>query len=69
MNETLALKTKIFPMNHFKGAHGISTVSSITVSGCSPNRIDICSVCPKAKFSTILHWKWSFWEQDAVKRN
>ncbi|KAK4749758.1 hypothetical protein SAY87_027207 [Trapa incisa] len=43
MNETVKSKMKISPMNHFKGAHGISTVSSITVSGCSPNHIDICS--------------------------
>ncbi|PKI35559.1 hypothetical protein CRG98_044013 [Punica granatum] len=43
LNVSVASQATISPMNHFKGAHGISTVSSITVSGCSPNHIEICS--------------------------
>ncbi|KAG8653335.1 hypothetical protein MANES_05G010600v8 [Manihot esculenta] len=38
-----APETKIFPLTYFKGAHGISTVSSICISKLSSNEIEICS--------------------------
>ncbi|KAL5859325.1 hypothetical protein ACOSQ4_000621 [Xanthoceras sorbifolium] len=34
---------KIFPLNYFKGAHGISTVSSVSVARLSSNQIEIRS--------------------------
>lgn len=42
-----APETKIFPLTYFKGAHGISTVSSICISKLSSNEIEICSVWSK----------------------
>ncbi|KAJ9187931.1 hypothetical protein P3X46_003342 [Hevea brasiliensis] len=38
-----APEIKIFPLCYFKGAHGISTVSSISISKLSSNEIEICS--------------------------
>ncbi|XP_055962170.1 uncharacterized protein LOC126688213 isoform X2 [Mercurialis annua] len=32
------------PLNYFKGAHGISSVSSIIISNSSSNEIDMCSI-------------------------
>uniref|UniRef100_A0A2P2JEE0 Uncharacterized protein MANES_05G010600 n=1 Tax=Rhizophora mucronata TaxID=61149 RepID=A0A2P2JEE0_RHIMU len=40
-------KMKISPQSYFKGAHGISSVSSITIAELSFNEIKICSVCDK----------------------
>ncbi|TKY61668.1 WD repeat-containing protein 6 [Spatholobus suberectus] len=36
-------ETKIPPLNHFKGVHGISTVSSVSVTKLGYNHIEICS--------------------------
>ncbi|KAI6672617.1 hypothetical protein NL676_000523 [Syzygium grande] len=41
--ENELLISKISPVSHFKGAHGISTVSSISVAHMSFNHIELCS--------------------------
>lgn len=41
---SVASDTKIFALNYFKGAHGISTVTTIAVTRLSSNQIKICSV-------------------------
>nr|KYP71742.1 WD repeat-containing protein 6 [Cajanus cajan] len=38
-----AQETKIPPVNHFKGVHGISSVSSVSVTKLGYNQIEICS--------------------------
>ncbi|KAL9253920.1 tRNA (34-2'-O)-methyltransferase regulator WDR6-like protein [Drosera capensis] len=35
---------KMPPVSYFKGAHGISTVSSLSLAGISPTSVEICSV-------------------------
>lgn len=35
---------KISPINHFKGVHGISSVTSVSVTMLGYNQIEICSV-------------------------
>ncbi|KAK7397007.1 hypothetical protein VNO78_18171 [Psophocarpus tetragonolobus] len=37
------LETKIAPVNHFKGVHGISSVYSVSVTKLGYNQIEICS--------------------------
>lgn len=41
----VAQEMKIHPVNHFKGVHGISSVSSVFVTKLGYNQIEICSVC------------------------
>lgn len=39
-----AQEMKIPPVDHFKGVHGISSVSSVSVTKLGYNQIEICSV-------------------------
>lgn len=41
---------RISPLNYFKGAHGISTISNISVARLSDSQIEIRSVRSKATF-------------------
>lgn len=45
LGTSVAPEMKIPPVNHFKGVHGISSVSSIFVTRIGYNQIEICSVC------------------------
>lgn len=40
-----AQEMKISPVNHFKGVHGISSVSSVSVTKLGYNQIEMRSVC------------------------
>lgn len=40
------LKSAVSPSNHFKGAHGISSVCSILIAKSSFGQVNICSVRP-----------------------
>lgn len=62
LDAPVAPQLKISPMSHFKGAHGISTLSSISVTGCRPNLIEIHSVlnldeflCTKIEISCVIY--------------
>ncbi|XP_048337417.2 uncharacterized protein LOC107426171 isoform X1 [Ziziphus jujuba] len=43
LRTSAAPDVKISALTYFKGAHGISSVTSVTVAGPSPNQIEICS--------------------------
>lgn len=47
-------EVKISPMNHFKGVHGISSVSSVSVTLLSLNQIEIRSVSEKLEQFILL---------------
>ncbi|XP_019059747.1 PREDICTED: WD repeat-containing protein 6 isoform X2 [Tarenaya hassleriana] len=42
-NSSVSPELKISPTNYFKGAHGISTVSSLSVARLTYNKVEICS--------------------------
>ncbi|KAI3449343.1 hypothetical protein Pfo_006008 [Paulownia fortunei] len=42
-NTSIAAEVKASPMNFFKGAHGVSSVSSVSISSLSPDQVDIRS--------------------------
>ncbi|KAH0981980.1 hypothetical protein GBA52_009157 [Prunus armeniaca] len=48
----VASNVKISPSNYFKGAHGISSVSSVSVGRLSSSQIEIRSVC---QISTLIY--------------
>lgn len=54
---SVALDMKISTLNYFKGAHGISSVCSISVASCSPRRVEIHSVWTMAQPQLFLHMK------------
>ncbi|KAK4273317.1 hypothetical protein QN277_021743 [Acacia crassicarpa] len=43
LDMSVAHEVKTSPVNHFKGVHGISSVSSVSVTLLSSNQIEICS--------------------------
>lgn len=45
MGTSVALEGKISAINYFKGAHGISSVTSVTIAGLHSDQIEIRSVC------------------------
>lgn len=45
LGTSVAQEMKILPINHFKGVHGISSVSSVVVTKLGYNQIEIRSVC------------------------
>lgn len=45
LGTSVAQEMKIPPVNHFKGVHGISSVSSVVVTKLGYNQIEIRSVC------------------------
>jgi hypothetical protein len=45
LGTSVAQEMKIPPVNHFKGVHGISSVSSVVVTKLVYNQIEIRSVC------------------------
>lgn len=44
LDMSVTQEVKISPVNYFKGVHGISSVSSVSVTVLSSNQIEICSV-------------------------
>ncbi|CAK9145270.1 unnamed protein product [Ilex paraguariensis] len=44
----IASEAKISPSNHFKGAHGISSVCSVAIAGSSFSQVEIHSVWPRS---------------------
>lgn len=65
LNTFVMSAAKISPISHFKGAHGISTVSSISVTHMSFNHIELCSVRPLVSASLLrqtylymIPWEW-----------
>lgn len=44
LGTSTASELKISPLNYFKGAHGISTVSNVSVAKLRSNQIEIRSV-------------------------
>ena len=44
LDMSVADEVKTAPVNHFKGVHGISSVSSVSVTLLGSNQIEICSV-------------------------
>lgn len=47
-------EVKITPLTYFKGAHGISSVSGISIAGFVSNQIEIQSVCSDFK---LFYWQ------------
>lgn len=45
LGTSVAQEMEIPPVNHFKGVHGISSVSSVVVTKLGYNQIEIRSVC------------------------
>lgn len=44
LGTSAGLEVKVSPLNYFKGAHGISTVSNVSVAKLRSNQIEIRSV-------------------------
>ena len=53
LNSSVASEEKMSPINYFKGVHGISSVSSVSFARLSSSQIEICSVWPIIKLSSM----------------
>lgn len=52
-DKSVALHVELSPLNYFKGAHGISTVSNVSVAKLRSNQTEIRSVWPKINLSDM----------------
>lgn len=56
-NSPITLEENVSPLAFFKGAHGISTVCSVSIIGSGPSQLDIHSVWPSyLRFLSCLHF-------------